>query len=75
MTEWIVILGLTTVLCLGLSRFGLPRYRKTMQISAAVSALLCAGMLAGPPFDEIAGAIITVTIMALLLWGFLQSSV
>ena len=72
MTEWTGRLGLTAALCFALSRFGLPRYRMTMQVSAAVSALLGGAMLAGPPFDEIAGAIIILTVFAIALWAYIS---
>ena len=73
MTSWIVLLSLTAIISLGLSHFGLPRYRRAMQVTAATSALLCAGLLAGPPFDNIAGGIILAAILALALWAYFNT--
>lgn len=73
MTSWITLLSLTALLSLGLSQFGLPRYRRAMQVSATVSALLCAGLLAGPPFDSIAGGFILAAVLAFALWAYFNS--
>ena len=64
MMGWPALTAFAAVVFAVLSVFGQPSHRNRLRAAAAASALICAGFLAGPPFDQIAGGIV----LAFLVW-------
>lgn len=61
---WNALAGFATMILAVLSFVAQPWLRSRMRVGAGASALIFLGLLAGPAFDQIAGAII----LALVIW-------
>lgn len=67
MVGWPAVTAFAAVVLAVLSVVGKPRLRIPMRAGAAGSALLCAGFLAGPPFEVIAGGCVMALLVGLVL--------
>lgn len=68
---WNALAGFAALVFLVLSFIGQPRLQGRMRAGVAASALIFAGLLAGPPFDLIAGLVLLAMVICLAFFGFL----
>jgi hypothetical protein len=61
---WNPLAAFAAVVFTVLSFIGQPRLRRRMRAGAVSSALIFIGLLAGPPYDLIAGSVL----LALVIW-------
>lgn len=73
MMGWPALTAFAAVVFAVLSVVGNPRRRNSLRAAAMASALICAGFLAGPPFDQIAGGIVLALLVCYAVLAFLRS--
>lgn len=67
MVGWPAVTAFAAIVFAVLSVTGNPQLRIRMRAGAAGSALLCAGFLAGPPFDLVAGGCVLALLVVLAI--------